>query len=176
MRLFIAVKLSPELVDELVKTQIRMRCSGVKANYTRPENMHITLSFIGESDAEQAKNIENAFKNTSFNEFSLSLKGNGCFGSIYWIGTESGGELEKLALKIRSLLLTAKIPFDDKKFVSHITLSRETYFPIKCKDISSFTLNDNTSMKVNSFFLMKSERVNGKLIYNSIYEFKTGKI
>ena len=50
MRLFIAVNLNEEMKDSLMDIQDAMRTYGVRGRETHPDNMHLTLAFIGEYD------------------------------------------------------------------------------------------------------------------------------
>ena len=48
MRLFIAIRLNPETRDALVSAQSSLRKQGIGGNYTKTENLHLTLAFLGE--------------------------------------------------------------------------------------------------------------------------------
>ena len=48
MRLFIALNFDANTVDSLCRLQSLLRDNDVEGNYTKPENLHMTLSFIGE--------------------------------------------------------------------------------------------------------------------------------
>ena len=48
MRLFIAINFDGEALDDLVRLQTELRDCGAEGNFTRPENLHLTLAFIGE--------------------------------------------------------------------------------------------------------------------------------
>ena len=48
MRLFIAINLSSEIRDALMKVQDEMFDRGVRGNFTPEANMHLTLAFIGD--------------------------------------------------------------------------------------------------------------------------------
>ena len=48
MRLFIAITLSDAMKDALIDVQNTMYEHGVRGNYTKEENLHLTLAFIGE--------------------------------------------------------------------------------------------------------------------------------
>lgn len=50
MRLFVAVNLNDEMKDVLMDIQDAMRTYGVRGRETHPDNMHLTLAFIGEYD------------------------------------------------------------------------------------------------------------------------------
>ena len=50
MRLFYAILLSEEMKQALVGAQDFLRAQGIQGNYTRRENLHLTLAFLGETD------------------------------------------------------------------------------------------------------------------------------
>lgn len=48
MRLFIAIQLDGNIKDALTAVQKTLRVNRVGGNYTKIENLHLTLAFIGE--------------------------------------------------------------------------------------------------------------------------------
>ena len=50
MRLFIAINFSPSFKKAILSSAQQLRDRGVRGNFTREENLHLTLAFIGESD------------------------------------------------------------------------------------------------------------------------------
>ena len=48
MRLFIAVPMSHRIRSELIGVQMQMKKLGYQGNFTRKENLHMTLAFLGE--------------------------------------------------------------------------------------------------------------------------------
>ena len=53
MRLFLAFALSGAMRNALQEVQDDLRRAGVRGNYTPPENLHLTLAFIGEYPAPE---------------------------------------------------------------------------------------------------------------------------
>ena len=75
MRLFIAIRFSEEILDALEEIQEDWRMQGVFGNYTKPENLHLTLAFIGEyPDPELIREI---ISQVRFEPFRLRLEGLG---------------------------------------------------------------------------------------------------
>ena len=77
MRLFIAILLNDEMKDALEAMQAGMRRSGVRGNFTKRQNLHLTLAFIGEYD-DPDKVLE-VIRSTGFRPFELWLTGTGAF-------------------------------------------------------------------------------------------------
>ena len=58
MRLFIAINLNDEMKESLIGIHHTMRAYGMRGNATVPENMHLTLAFIGDyDDPEYVKSV-----------------------------------------------------------------------------------------------------------------------
>ena len=127
MRLFIAIQLDPEMKEELTDLQLYMKGLGVRGNYSREENLHLTLAFIGEySDPDAVLDI---IDQISFEPFRLSLDGIGSFRNLWWAGLEESAALRSVVKRLRRALSDAGIPFDRKKFSPHITLIRRPSQP-----------------------------------------------
>lgn len=123
MRLFIAVQTEKEMKKALLALQEEFRRRGVRGNYTKPENLHLTLVFIGEfSDLTR---VQRAMESVCFEPVNLRISGIGSFGDVWWAGIEENEELDALVKKLRRALANAGIPFDRKRFLPHITLIRK---------------------------------------------------
>ena len=164
MRLFIAIELSEEMKKSLLDIQEQFRRLGVHGNYTRPENLHLTLAFIGEY-SEQDKVLE-AMSSLCFRPVELRLRGLGSFGELWWAGLEENGELSRLVTQLRRALARRGIPYDRKKFLPHITLVRKPEFR-RLPDFASIEISD-TSMKAERVSLMLSTRGKCGMIYTEL--------
>ena len=79
MRLFIAILLDENIKDALLETQREFRSFGLTGSYSPEENLHLTLSFIGEYD--DPEEIMRAMEEARFDPFRLTLGGTGFFGA-----------------------------------------------------------------------------------------------
>ena len=164
MRLFIAIQLNDEMKDALTRLQKQLQRQGVRGNFTRRENLHLTLAFIGEyPDPYDVKDVMDTI---DFEPFDISLDGMGSFGSLWWMGLASGDELKSLAKHLRHALADAGIPYDRKKFSPHITLVRKPTI----RAIPEEVLADlpRASMLVDHISLMRSERGKHGMIYTEL--------
>lgn len=171
MRLFFALPLGESLRGEIAVLQETWRSLGVRGNFTPKENLHITLAFIGEyGDLEK---VLDAVSKVSFSPFNLTLDGLGNFQDTYWLGTKKSPELAGLAAKIRSSLAGSDIPYDRKRFMSHITLMRKAEFwggvDLLLKDLPV------GSMEVEEILLLRSERGKNSMIYTPVGSIKANK-
>lgn len=48
MRLFIEINFNEDIIEDLVRLQAEFKRCRVAGNFTKPENLHLTLVFIGE--------------------------------------------------------------------------------------------------------------------------------
>lgn len=167
MRLFIAVDLSEEMKDQLEQYIIGLKKKGAAGNFSRRANLHITLSFIGETDKQGA--AEAALSRINFTPFKFRLTEAGRFpgrnGDTVYIGIDSSGSMEKLAEGIRNELIREGFVLENRKFTAHLTLGREIRGYDKIKDSAVPSLEG----EVKELSLMKSERINGVLKYTPIY-------
>lgn len=122
MRLFIAIPLEGAARAAALGVQDEFRRHGVRGNYTKPENLHLTLAFIGEYP--DAQDVLDAIGAVPFAPVELRLRGIGAFGDLWWIGFERCDALEAYVRRLRRALSDAGIPFDRKRFSPHVTLLR----------------------------------------------------
>lgn len=166
MRLFISISFDDNIKEALLSVQNLMKLKGVRGNYTRPENMHLTIAFIGEyRDPDYVKDV---IESIVIAPFDISLSGMGDFGSLWWVGIEKNDKLETLARILRRRLAEADIPFDKKRFFPHITIVRkpESVLPLTPGDYADI-LHGKT-MTVDHISLMRSDRGKNGRIYTEV--------
>ena len=163
MRLFIAIQLSNEMLDALAEVQGSLRFAGARGSYTKAENLHLTLAFIGEIPGPDE--ALDALKTVSFRPFELRLDGCGCFGDLWWVGVSDTAALEAVARRVRRALAEAGVPFDRKRFVPHITVLRRADFGRN--DLPALQIPD-ARMTVRRISLMRSDRGKNGMIYTEI--------
>ena len=125
MRLFIALSL-----PALIRARLAELEHGLPgARWVVPENLHLSLRFIGEVDGRQAHDIDAALAQVRASCFSLGLSGVGRFGQgrksrALWVGTDPNPDLDRLYLKIEQAVRSAGLPAEGRKFKPHVTLAR----------------------------------------------------
>ncbi len=126
LRLFVALDL-PE--------SLRTRLAGLQhdlpgARWVAPENIHLTLRFIGETPPESADALSDALGGVQdWEPFPLALQGVGQFPKqgmprVLWVGVEESAGLTDLAQAVESAVQSCGLPRADKPFAPHITLAR----------------------------------------------------
>lgn len=163
MRLFIAIKFPKNVEQALIDTQNDLRAQGVHGNYSRTENLHITLAFLGEVKGDGAvKDIRKAMNSVKAGPMELELSEAGAFRELYWVGVKKNDWLNNYVGNLRQALGENGVWFDKKPFKPHITILREA----RGRGTIHVKSEAFTATKVS---LMKSERINGKLTYTEIY-------
>ncbi|MCX8197275.1 MAG: RNA 2',3'-cyclic phosphodiesterase [Candidatus Micrarchaeota archaeon] len=171
MRLFVAIRPPPSAIPELQRVCLPLKDAlGVKL--VPPENLHITLKFIGEVGEKDAQKVADALQGVSFDSFELSLSTVGAFPNAFfpkaiWVGGISR-EAEELAKKVSSALSFLGLPKEDFKL--HLTVARA---PKSAADIQDFLSQPpfSISFRVESFFLIKSRLTPPGPIYENIKEY-----
>jgi len=168
MRLFVAINFSSDTKNALLSLRDEIKHSSESGNFTLLENLHITLAFLGECDAEQTAAARAAMDSVSFGPFDIRIERVGRFGghgeALWWAGAHVSGPLSDLHRVLGDKLAAAGFVLDKRKFSPHITLGRRVVTDAAPWRIEPF---GETVRKID---LMKSERINGRLTYTPIYE------
>lgn len=171
MRLFIAINFPDALKDNLASLTSALKAGASSGSFTERDNFHLTLAFIGESNAVTA--LETILDSLPKYPFDLTLGGAGSFkrenGELLWLGVAPSSDLQALQRLLSTKLRTAKFPVEDRPFRPHITLCR-SFVPRHRFDAATLlSLFPETTLRVSRVSLMKSERKKGKLVYTELY-------
>jgi 2'-5' RNA ligase len=169
LRLFIAINFSEEIKDALCETIADLQSSSRRGRYTHRDNLHLTLAFIGESD--RADDIVDVMEDACDDAFAtpirIALADAGVFrrkgGDLHWVGVERSSELRRLAERIVSGLRREGFALEKRKFTPHITIGRE----VKLSE-DTMIRTPMASMYAERISLMRSDRVDGRLVYSEI--------
>ena len=172
MRLFLSIDFSDEIENIFIDAIRQLRQQSSSANFTREDNLHLTLAFIGETENYDA--AVRAMETIKMRPFDITIEGFGNFGDLWWIGVkEHNGKnspfssLSLLSDRIKKALRSEGFDIDRKKFKPHVTIARRVKTDRPTDQIKLHI--PSASMTVNGFSLMKSERINGKLTYTELY-------
>ena len=164
MRLFIAIQFDQKVLDSLKSFQNKLKSQGVKGNYSRGENLHLTLAFIG--DYDDPGKVLDAIDQVEIRPFDIMIEGVGQFGDIFWAGLAKNPALEAVVRRLHRKLEEYDIPYDKKKFLPHITLIRKAA-GITRDSLTSFDASE-AKMRVTGISLMRSDRGEQGMIYTEI--------
>jgi len=132
MRLFIAIELPRKTRDALAALQSELKESGADVKWVAPENIHLTLKFIGETNEADLKNILRAMEETAKGHCAFTMRAASCGAfpninspRVIWVGLSKGSEETKqIAEGLEVKLAAVGIPKEERPFSSHITLGR----------------------------------------------------
>lgn len=128
MRLFIAILLSEEVQDGLCDAMRDLRPRFRNGSFTPRENLHLTLSFLGETAPERLDAVREAMEAVDVPPFRLRIDGIGSFprrdGDIYWAGIERSDTLMRLQKELDAALTLRGFPMERRRFRPHLTLAR----------------------------------------------------
>ncbi len=132
MRAFIAISLPQEMKDLLSDIQHELKKSKADVKWVKPDNIHLTLKFLGEISETQSPEISKVIENIAneTNAFTLSLSSIGTFPPaqaprIIWVGLNKGDkETKELANRLEKSLKDLGFPPQEREFASHITIAR----------------------------------------------------
>ena len=160
MRLFVALAL-----PEDVGFQLSLLCAGLPGvRWVAPENLHVSLRFIGEVDGAAARDIDAALAGIHAPRFPLTLAGVGYFGTganvrLVWAGVEKSAALQHLRDKVESAVVRAGQPPEGQKYSPHVTLARVKRAPAAARlqdYIATYNLFRTPPLEVTHFTLYES--------------------
>ncbi|MEM2942534.1 MAG: RNA 2',3'-cyclic phosphodiesterase [Candidatus Bathyarchaeia archaeon] len=183
IRSFIAVDVEDrELRQQFTEFQKKLLEAGADMKLVAPENMHLTLRFLGEVEEEKIQRVIDAMSLLRIQPFDIRFAGTGAFPSLnrinaVWAGVKDGGEeLMKIVGELEPRLRTIGIPPDKKGFSPHLTIARVKTGRSKDKIaelIRKLSDKDFGSFKVESIRLKKSVLAPSGPTYYTIFEVKT---
>ena len=181
-RCFIALDLPRNVIKDIKKIQELIKKKKLfDGKLVEPENLHLTLKFLGEIDDKKIDEIKERLKEIRFNEFEVHLGKIGVFPSKYnsyirviWIEL-LGKNIWDLQKQIDESLSDL---FDkERRFMSHITIARikrvydRNGFLEYLKKINIPKLKFN----IDKFFLKKSELFETGPVYKDIMTYGSEK-
>jgi 2'-5' RNA ligase len=129
-RLFCAIEIPSEVRQRVSAhaKQLRELVPNVRASWTREDNLHLTIKFIGEVDAYRALSLSEATERAVFGitSFSIVVENTGVFSKrVLWIGvSDPSGRLAVLQQRLEEECFSAGFPKDTRAFSPHLTLAR----------------------------------------------------
>jgi 2'-5' RNA ligase len=171
MRVFIAIDFDKTIKTYLENIKNKLENYCIKGSFTRSDNFHLTLQFIGEFKELNITKLVNALEECVLKQpvFSLTLNKLGSFkkgdSHILWIGLNYSEELVRVYKELAHTLKHENIAFDEKPLKPHITIGRRVVFRKDAYEIQNLVAIDNLIIPVANITLMESKQVDGKLTY-----------
>jgi len=135
VRLFVALEIPAAVRDNLAAQIKELRdlpapLADKRLRWVRPENLHVTLKFIGEVEAAKLDGIRSALAAIGLDApIGLDFRGLGFFPDekyprVLWVGLNATGNLAVLAREVDRALEGQGIARDERAFTPHLTLAR----------------------------------------------------
>lgn len=137
MRIFIGVELDERVraaaadVGERLRQRLQRSRSGLDARWIAPENLHITVWFIGEVTDERGAQITRALE-TPFvtRSFDLHVSGCGAFPPsgpprVFWLGLASGSDsIRRIYDEVKERFAPLGFEPEKRAYSPHLTIAR----------------------------------------------------
>lgn len=128
-RLFIAIEVPQRIKEKIADLEHHFEPRFDKALWTKPENIHLTLVFLGNTDYNQIPDIITTLDNIKNDSFEVVFSAIGGFPNLrrphtLWIGIQENLALFYLREKIIKNLSELNLNIDEKKFIPHLTITR----------------------------------------------------
>lgn len=123
IRAFLGLDMPAHVRSQLVLAQYLLPL----ARKVPPENFHLTLVYLGESQVSQLEELDTALGRLSFDPFEIQLQGLGLFGKSkphnLHAGVAPSAELMRFQAKLEACARKAGFRLQARKFTPHVTLS-----------------------------------------------------
>lgn len=130
VRLFVAIPLPPSVRERLHEAAAPLR-EAVVAAWTPPDRLHLTVKFLGSTDAARVPAIGAAIEHAvqRHHGVPLDLRGAGVFPTlrrprVVWAGVEPASRLELLQHDVELACAELGFPLEGRTFRPHVTLGR----------------------------------------------------
>lgn len=141
MRLFVACHLPDDIKASLGRVR-RITGQERQLRWVAPENLHITLKFLGETPSAKIMSVMRALKGASekVEPFTLQVRGTGGFPSlasarVLWAGISQGADqIQELSSRVESALVPLGFERESRGFSPHVTLARARQEPVRGLD------------------------------------------
>ncbi len=132
VRAFIAIPIAPGVSSRAAEIMRRLRESNAAVNWVAPQNLHLTLKFLGETPIEESPEICEAVRKAVADAppFDVSFHGLGAFPSVekprtIWLGLSEGeAEVCELAQRIDDELAKLGYARETRRLSPHLTIGR----------------------------------------------------
>lgn len=174
MRVFIAIELEQAVREHFSMLQTQLKPYILKGNFSRPENFHITLRFLGERTPQEIDAVMRCIERTvmSHTAFSFESCGLGCFHKkrdICYAAVETTPALLSVYRALQDALWHERLISQKEAYTPHITLAREVVWEEPYVQVFEQLQENSISIRAEGLSLMESTRIDGKLCYLPLF-------
>lgn len=166
MRVFIGIKLDDITLKKINSYFNLFYSSGVRGNYTKLNNVHMTLAFLGEVSEDKITLLKEIIRSIDISNLKeLKLERLSMLKDILIGDIVKSDEITYVHDELIEKLKENNFNVDEKKFSPHLTLVRKAinYDKFIGKEL-------NLKSSVNKITLFESKRINNDLVYIDLGE------
>jgi RNA 2',3'-cyclic 3'-phosphodiesterase len=180
MRLFVALEIPSNVRENLAALLKSLRAVSPQTRWVRPENLHVTLKFIGEVPETRLVGIREALAGVRTDQpVALDFRGLGFFPNekhprVFWAGIEASSNLKTLAAEIDGATEKLGIPREQRSFSPHLTLAH--FEPPRLQEPLRASIQENVerefgSLRTGQFHLIESKLKPSGAEYTTVESF-----
>ncbi len=182
IRTFIALEIPENLRKVISGIQQRLIRNTGGIRWVKPENMHLTLKFLGSTKSERVKEISTGLENAAkeYCPFVINISGIGAFPNpgnpkVIWAGIAENKQLWSFQKRLDNALSELEFPVEKRAFSPHLTLGRVKDTRIK-KELGlvlrDFSLDDRDSFEASRIVFFRSDLHPTGPVYTVLKEIK----
>ena len=181
IRSFIAFDIgSHHVLDRLATVQRLLSQTGADLKLVEPQNIHVTVRFLGNITIAKAEKIFEEMKEVDFTPFKILIKGLGAFPNprysrVIWAGLVNGvEELRSVFSQLEERLRGLDFASDSRGFNPHLTIARVRSGRNKTRLADFIVENSNYefgSIEADCLLLKKSVLTPHGPIYSTLRKF-----
>ncbi len=166
IRAFVAVSVRRPQRMDLLLNDLRSLCSGRTVKPTAPENLHLTLRFLGDIEQAQVNSVIDAMNTAVYGVgvFDFKLENVGAFPrtlrpTVLWVGAADQGQLGTIVEQLNNALADMGLGPENRPWHPHVTIARiKSHPPTKLLQFITDHKNDHLgSIRVSSIELLRSD-------------------
>jgi len=133
LRLFVAVEIEGRVKERIARLQGRLKTYDPigAVRWVRPENLHLTLKFLGEVQDDVLPPLERALERVGHQVRPgvINLRGVGVFPRwdrprVIWVGAPKADTLAEAAAAVDAALVPVGFEPEERPFAPHLTIGR----------------------------------------------------
>lgn len=168
IRAFVSVDIPENIKEEIIKIQKIL--PEFKGRLTEPQNLHLTLKFLGYVEPKKIELVKEKLKYIKIKPFDSEIKDIGTFtNTIIWLHLTDIDELQKSVDDSLSEMFEK-----ERRFMSHLTIARVKNVRNKkrfLEELQEIKFPTRLSFKVDKFQLKKSTLTPKGPVYENLEEY-----
>lgn len=161
MRLFIGIKLDTKAIKKIDSYMNYLYQTGVRGTYTKTNNIHLTLEFLGEVDKDKVSKLLDIINSVDISKLEyLEIDRTKMLKSIIVLNVLKSDILLEVQKDLHLKLKVNGFNLQERPYSPHITLVREAS--------KSFEENIKVVSVVSKITLFESVRINNSLVYKEL--------